>query len=403
MLLIENIGCLATMVPNSDSVIGEISDAAILIDGEKINWCGKKQEIPKVPIEHRINADDNLVIPGLIDCHSHLVFAGSRADEFAKRMGNESYLSIMSKGGGIVRTVLATNALSDEELYSLINDRAHQILQLGVTTIEAKSGYGLNVKDELRALRLLQRLNQQHMLDIHNTFLGAHVVPSEYLDNPAKYCSLIINEMLPQIATEKLAIDCDVFCEAKAFSVDQAYEILLKAHDLGLGLRAHVQQLSHSGGVRLVAGLPIKSISHADYLSDADVKILKKAKTVVEVLPFATLFLRSKEKTPARTLMNEGIDLAIATDFNPGSAMCHDLILAARLGVTYFHFSLNEALKAITVVAAKSLGRDDIGIVKEKSLADLVITNCKDINEFFYDWTKQPGKIIIKRGKIYSG
>ncbi len=399
MLLIENIGRLATMIPNIDSMIGEIHDAVILIDGEKIFWCGPKQEIPKVDIEYRIDAKRNLVVPGLIDCHSHLVFAGSRSDEFAARMGGESYLSIMKKGGGIVKTVLATSALSDEELFILMNARAQQILRLGVTTLEAKSGYGLSVKDELRALRLLQRLNQHHMLDIHPTFLGAHVVPLQYRENPSEYCSLIMNEMLPEIAREKLAIDCDVFCEAKAFSVDQAYQILSKAHDLGLGLRAHVQQLSHSQGISLVRDLPIKSISHADYLSDADVEILQKSKTVVEVLPFAALFLRSQQKTPARILLDKSIELAIATDFNPGSAMCDDLILAARLGVTYFHFALEEALRAITIVAAKSLGRDDIGIVKEKALADLVITNCKDINEFFYDWTKHPGKIIVKKGK----
>lgn len=398
MLLIDNIGTLATLVANDQSMLGEIEDAAILIDGEKVLWCGKKASLPLHAIHDRIDADGRLVIPGLVDCHSHLIFAGSRADEFARRMNHESYQAIMHKGGGIMSTVDATRTASDEELFRLALARADRIMAAGVTTLEAKSGYGLSLEEELRALRLLKKLNQRHALDIHPTFLGAHVIPADFKDAKAKYVSLIIEDMLEQVASEQLAIDCDVFCESGAFSVDDARRILSRAHSLGFGLRAHVQQLSYSGGVLLVADLPIKSISHADFLSDRDIQLLANSTTVVEALPIAALFLRSQKITPIADLIKERIKLAIATDFNPGSAMCHDLVLAARLGVTYMGFSVNDALSGITKNAAAALGRTDIGSIKEGGLADILITNCLSVNEFFYDWTKHPAEKVIKRG-----
>jgi imidazolonepropionase len=402
MLLIENIGTLATLVSNSSSILGEINDAAVLIDREKIFWCGKKADLPKKDIHHTIDAAGQLVTPGLIDCHSHLIFAGLRADEFAARMHNESYHTIMKKGGGILSTVHATKNASDDILFDLALKRADQIISNGVTTLEAKSGYGLNLEQELRALSLLKKLDEHHQLDIHRTFLGAHIVPNEYKNARARYLSLL-DEMLERIQLEKLAIDCDVFCDIGAFTVEESKRILSSAHARGFGLRAHVQQLSPSGGISLVRDLPIKSVSHADFLSKEDIEILAKSDTVVETLPIAALFLRSKQITPVKELFSASVKLAIATDFNPGSAMCHDLTLAARLGVTYFLFSVNDALRAITINAAKSLGRHDIGTIEQGKLADLLITNCRDVNEFFYDWTKHPAQTVIKRGLPYMG
>lgn len=402
MLLIDNIGVLVTMNEDHNSPLGVIEDATILIDGEKIFWCGKKDQQPNAAIEKSIDAQGHLVIPGLVDCHSHLIFSGSRADEFAMRMNNVSYESIMKKGLGINTTVMATRLASDQQLLDLAKKRADQIISYGVTTLEAKSGYGLSLQDELRTLRLLKQLNEHHPLDIHPTFLGAHVVPADFLGDRNQYISTVINEMLPEVASEQLAIDCDVFCENGAFTLEESLKILSSAHNLGLGLRAHVQQLAFSGGVSLVKELPIKSISHADFLTEQDIKILAQHQVIVEALPVAALFLRSQKITPVAALGEAGVKLAIATDFNPGSAMCHDLVLAARLGVVMFGFVIEQALEAITIVAAKSLGRSNIGIIKPGAFADILITNCYNVNEFFYDWTKHPSKCVIKKGEIVT-
>jgi imidazolonepropionase len=400
MLLINNIGTLVTMDSHQNGDLGIIKDAVVLVDGERIFWCGEEKDCPYAVVDQVIDARGCAVIPGLIDCHSHLVFAGSRTDDFRRRMSNETYQGIMHKGGGIMSTVLATRHASDDELFLLAKTRADLILKSGVTTLEAKSGYGLSVDDEVRILRLLKRLRQENALDIHATFLGAHIVPPDFKSNRKAYISEIIDEMLHRVVAENLAIDCDVFCDEGAFSVDEAHSILSRAHDLGLGLRAHVQQLELSGGVSLVRELPLKSISHADFLTEHDVAILANANVVVEALPIAALFLRSKQITPVQKLQEGNVKLAIATDFNPGSAMCHDLWLAARLGVVYFGFSIEDALVAITKNAAISLGRDDIGIIKQNSSADIVITNCMNVSDFFYDWTKPPTEKVIKRGVI---
>lgn len=397
MIVIHNIGTLATLV--GDSPGGYIHDAAIVLDGERIFWCGTTSAVPKVAIHETIDARGCLVIPGLIDCHTHLLFAGIRPDEFARRMNNESYQSIQAKGGGIVSTVQATREASDDMLLHLATHRLDQMLAMGVTTVEAKSGYGLNPEHEMRSLRLLKYLDGAHPIDIHRTFLGAHTIPHEYKDQRASYVALVM-DMLESVHAEDLAQDCDVFCEQGAFSVDEARSILKKAHDVGLGLRAHVQQLALSGGVGLLSYLPIKSISHADFLTPQDIELIAKSGAVVEALPIAALFLRSKEITPVKQLRAAGAPLAIATDFNPGSAMCHDLVLAARLGVTYFGFSINDALAAITTSAAQALDYEDRGVIRPGALADLVITNCTSINEFFYDWTKHPVERVIKRGVL---
>lgn len=388
MLLIDNIGCLFT---------GDyINDAAVLVLGDRIFWAGAKKDLPQVLVTEKIDAQNKVVIPGLIDCHSHLLFYGQRADEFALRMKKESYSSIMAKGGGIASTVASSKAASDQELFDLAKKRADQIIAQGVTTLEAKSGYGLSFAEEIRALKILKKLDQSHQIDIHPTFL-AHLVPK----NAANRSAYILEVMatLVEVAQKKLAMDCDVFCEDGAFSFDEALKILNHADGLKLGLRAHVQQLGFSGGIKLLNHLPIKSLSHADFLSDEDLIILAKSSAVVEILPFACLFLRSKSITPAEKLKNLGVKLAIATDFNPGSAMCHDLILAARLGITMFELDVEDVLSAITLNAAQALGRTDIGGLKPGMLADLVITNCPSINEIFYDWTKSPVQMVIKRGR----
>lgn len=399
MLLIKNIAQLLTLDPHRKGELGEIDDAALVIDDAKIVWCGKENDLPPFHLTNIIDAKKSLVLPGLIDCHSHLLFAGSRADEFLRRMNKESYEHIMALGGGIMSTVKATRAASEEELLSLCLMRADKILASGTTTLEAKSGYGLSAQEEIRHLSILKKVNESHLLDIHPTFLGAHVVPDEYKKNPHQYVKLVL-EMLEQVVFERLAVDCDVFSESTAFSLKDSFTILHRAYELGMGLRAHVQQLGFSDGVKLLLRLPIKSISHADFLSEEDIGIIKASGVVVEALPFVSLFAPSSHKTPVSKLLLKEIPVALATDFNPGSAMCHDLLLAARLGVTLMGFSIKDALLGITRHAAMSLGRDDIGVLKLGAKADVLITNVKSTAELFYDWSNHPLIKVIKNGQL---
>ena len=397
MIVIENIGSLVTMIPHAASTLGEIHDAELVIDGESIVYAGPKRHDVHHDQATKIDAAGAVVLPGLIDCHTHLLFAGSRADEFARRMNHESYQAIMAKGGGIASTAQAFSMASDEHLLKLAQQRLDTMLSLGTTTVEAKSGYGLSFAQEMRTLRLLKLLDHQHSMDIHRTFLGAHALPKEFALERGRYVALVI-DMLSEIKSESLATDCDVFCETGAFTVEEAHTILRKAHDVGFNLKAHVQQLAPSGGVSLLKDLPLRSISHVDYVQDNDVEIIAQSGVVVEALPFATLFLRSQQRTPVQLLRAHEIPVALATDFNPGSAMCNDLMLAARLGVVYGGFSPNDALVGITTSAARALGYNDRGIIKAGALADLVITNCTSVNEIFYDWTKHPVSRVIKRG-----
>lgn len=397
MIVIENIGSLVTMIPHGSSTLGEIHDAELVIDGESIVYAGPKRHRAHDEQATKIDAAGAVVLPGLIDCHTHLLFAGSRADEFARRMNHESYQAIMAKGGGIASTALAFSMASDEHLIQLAQQRLDNMLSLGTTTVEAKSGYGLSPAQEIRALRLLQYLDHQHAIDIHRTFLGAHALPKEFALERGRYVALVI-DMLSEIKSESLATDCDVFCETGAFTIEEAHTILSKAHDFGFNLKAHVQQLGPSGGVSLLKDLPLTSISHVDYVQDNDVEIIAQSGVVVEALPFATLFLRSQQRTPVQLFRAHDIPVALASDFNPGSAMCYDLMLAARLGVVYGGFSPNDALVGITASAAQALGCNDRGIIKAGALADLVITNCTSVNEIFYDWTKHPVSRVIKRG-----
>lgn len=385
---------------NHENELDLIEDAALLIDDSTIFWCGPQKELPQVMVHNIIDAEKKVVMPGLIDCHTHLIFASKRAEEFSWRMSGESYQSIMAKGGGIQSTVSATRKASHQQLFDSAHAYLTSMLHKGVTTIEAKSGYGLSSTHELAMLRILKELNASHAVDISATFLGAHVIPSEYKANAQSYVDAIINEMLPQIAHEKLAVDCDVFCEKGAFSIEQTRTIFKKACDLGFGLRAHLEQLSYQGSAQLLLDFPIKSISHGDFLRADDIKIIAMHNCIVELVPIAALFLRAQQLPPVHELVNSHVKLAIATDFNPGSAMCNDLILAARLAVTLMEVAPANALKAITVHAALSLGFTDRGVIAPGKKADILLTHCHDWNEIFYDWTMHPARLTIKNGQL---
>lgn len=403
MLQIKNIGQLISPKKNSQELL-QINQASILLENAKIFWLGSQQEQPQVKIDQSIDAKGKMVVPGLIDCHSHLFFAGSRAEEFSWRMGGQTYQEIMAKGGGINNTVSATRAISDEGLYDLAKARANKMLKSGVTTLESKSGYGLNTEQEIRLLGLMKKLNEEHDIDLYASFLGAHVVPAEYKNHREKYLHMIIEEMLPQIAEEKLAKDCDVFCEKGAFSKTETAQIFKAAKKFGLGLRMHAEQLSSQGLSELLNEFHIKSLSHCEYLQDSELELVAKKKCVVELLPVAALFLRSANlKLPCvKKMLEKNIKLAIATDFNPGSAMCDDLILAARLSLGLMPLSIEQAFLGLTLNPALALGLDDVGLLEAGAKGDLLITNCDNLNEFFYDWTKNPVVKVVKNGRLVN-
>ena len=402
MLLIENIGYLITFNGICWSDMAVIKNAAMLIDNKRIYWFGSADKILKIKVSDTFNAMGNVVIPGLIDCHTHLVFAGNRANEFAMRACGKSYLDIMNSGGGILNTMQAVRRSSKQELINLALPRLNQMLKLGVTTIEAKSGYGLNLNDELKILDVLATLNKKHPIDIEVTFLGAHAIPPEYIDNRKKYVDDIIEKILPSIVAQKIAKFCDVFIEKNAFNVNEATKILLRAKDLGLYCKVHAEQLSHNGGAYLAAKIGAISVSHLEFINDADIKVIAQNNVVAEILPISQEYLGANNLPPIKELINAGVKISVATDFNPGSAMCNNIQLALRLAVVRNGLTCEQALLGATKNAAYSLKRNDIGGIKVGAMADFCILDSNNLWEFFSDWSRNVISIVFKNGVIVS-
>jgi imidazolonepropionase len=319
------------------------------------------------------------VLPGFVDSHTHLVFAGDRTAEFSMRCGGAGYEEIARSGGGIVVTAEAVRSASEEELASAARGRLDAMLQEGTTTVEIKSGYGLSVEAELKMLRVIRSLQGQTPQTLIPTFLGAHVVPREFKDDRQGYLGLVVEEMLPEIAAAGLARYCDVFCEASAFSLDESRQVLRKAHDLGLGLRVHAEQLHRTGGARLGVEMGAASVDHLEFISEDDVQLLAQSETVATLLPGATLFLGMDAWPPARRLLDAGARVVLATDCNPGSSMTHNLLLMATLGCVRMGMRAEEALASITREAAQGLGMEgEAGVLTAGSRADWVLAEDRD-------------------------
>lgn len=333
-----------------------------------------------------------VVIPGLIDCHTHLVFAGSRAHEFELRSQGTSYAQIMQAGGGIRHTMQATRKASKQELIDLALPRLGRMLSRGVTTAEIKTGYGLSLESELRMLEVIEELGKLQPIELSATFLGAHAFPPEFDSNQDAYVEHIVQNMLPAVKQQNIAENCDVFVEKGAFSVKQARKILNKAAELGLKTRVHAEQLSHSGGALLAAELGALSASHLEYATQQDAKAMALAGVIAELLPVAQEFLGMQQLASGRMLTDAGVKVAIATDFNPGSSMCDDLILAARLAVTRGGLSCFEALLGITHHAALALGKASL------PKGDLCVLNIRNWIDLFYDWSSNPVQTVFKAG-----
>jgi imidazolonepropionase len=365
--------------------IHTIPDAALVWDEGTIKWVGPEAELPsEFRDSERLDAGGRLVIPGLVDCHTHLAFAGWRADEFEQRILGRSYLEIARSGGGIASTVRHTRAASEQQLTERATGFLEEMLALGITTVECKSGYGLDLDAELKLLRVYRRLAAEQAVRIVSTFLGAHIVPAEFRDDPDAYVTLLIERMIPAVGQEKLAACCDVFVEESAFSPAQARRILTAGRRAGLAAKLHADQLSGCGGAELAAEVGALSADHLEHISDGGIAAMAAAAVVAVSLPLASLYLQ-QPPMPARRLIQAGVPVAVASDFNPGSAPSYHLPLAMTLACTLQSMTPAEALKGATVYAARAVGMEDLtGSLEAGKAADFAIIDAPDVNHWLY-------------------
>ena len=343
-----------------------------------------------------VDLGGRVAMPGFVDAHSHLVFGGNRLDDFERRSRGETYEQIAKAGGGIWSTVEKTRAASEQDLFETAKKRVDWFLRCGTTTIEAKSGYGLTFEDELKILRVIRRLNDEMPLEIVTTFLGAHAVPRDM--SADKYIDLVINEMLPVVARDKLAEFCDVFCERGYFDVEQSRKILSAAKKLGLKLRGHVDQLSNSGGAKLMAELGATTADHLEKTDGAGIAALKSGNVQPVLLPGSVYALGSTSYPRAREMIDAGLAVVLATDFNPGSSPTPSMPMVLSLACTQMKMSPAEAISASTINAAYSLNRGDkIGSLEPGKLANVAVFDCEDYRELAY-WFGIPQTHSVYRG-----
>ena len=380
-----------------------IEDGALLVRGERIEKVGPRSQIEPLVQDgcQVIDAGGRVCMPGFVDAHTHPVFAGTRADEYEQRASGITYQEIAARGGGIRSTVRRTRAATEDQLVAAGRRYAEWFLRTGTTTVEAKSGYGLSVEDELKILRAIKRLNSETPLRYVPTFLGAHDIPEEYRARRAAYVALVIEEMLPRVAAEKLAEYCDVFCEAKVFTTDEAWRILSAARCFSLGLRIHADQLSLSGGAQLAAELDATTADHLEHTDAAGIAALKAAGVQPVLLPGSVYALGSTRYPAAREMIEAGLAIVLATDFNPGSSPTPSMPMILSLASTHMKLSPAEALTAATINAAYSLGRGhELGSLEERKLADFVIHDCEDYREIAYFFGVEHPQAVYVDGRL---
>ena len=389
-------------IGNELSALGIIRDGGLLIRDGKMDIVGASDEIEEAARDAEIiDLGGRLVLPGFVDAHTHLVFAGNRLDDFERRARGESYEQIAKAGGGIWSTVEKTRAASEADLFAQATKHAEWFVKCGTTTAEAKSGYGLTLDDELKILCVMQRLNQETPLEVVPTFLGAHAVPRD--SSAGEYVDLVINEMLPRVAKEKLAEFCDVFCERGYFDVEQSRKILTAAKKLGLKLRGHVDQLTNSGGAKLMAELGAATADHLEKTDEQGIAALKTANVQPVLLPGSVYALGSTSYSRAREMIEAGLAVVLATDFNPGSAPTPSMPMVLSLACTQMKMSPAEAITASTINAAYSLNRGDaIGTLEPGKAANVAVFDCEDYREVAYWFGFRQMHAVYVRGKQIS-
>lgn len=372
---------LATMVGGPAVIDG----GAVAVTGDRIAYAGRQDGLPAGDARRHIDAGGRLVTPGLVDCHTHLVFAGDRAGEMEQRLAGATYEEIAAAGGGILSTVRATRAASDDELLASAARRALQLRRSGVTTVEVKSGYGLDVATELRLLAVARRLADACGMGVRTTFLGAHTVPAEYVGRTDDYVGLVVDTMLPQVAAAGLADAVDVFCERLAFSAEQAARVLAAARRLGLAVKVHADQLSDGGGAAMAAAHGALSADHMEHASPDGMAAMAVAGTVAVLLPGAAHVLGETAAPPVAALRAAGVAMAVATDANPGTSPLLSMPLAMHLACLRFGLTPDEALQGATVHAAAALGMaGEVGVLAPGARADLVVWDATRPVELVY-------------------
>jgi imidazolonepropionase len=411
-LLLTNASQLLTLggletprVSSAMRELGIIEGGSVVVSGSKIADVGTEKEL-----RERYNVSDSVrtidcsgkvVAPGFVDPHTHPVFEGFRLDEYEMRTAGMSYQEIASKGGGIVSSMKGVRNTSEEELLSIALQRLDGFLQHGTTTIEAKSGYGLSLEDELKLLRVISRLEALHPLEVIPTFLGAHAIPPEFSGERREYLDIIIGDMLPKVAEEKLAHFCDIFVEIGYFTIDEGRELLTAAQKVGLKGRVHADELSSSGGAELAAEVGAVSADHLVYITEDGMKAMAEKGLIATLLPGTTFFLGLESYAPAREIIDHDVPVALATDFNPGSCTTQNMQSVLTIAVTQMGVSPAEALTAVTINAACALCMEDvIGSIERGKKADLAIFDVTDYREIPYIFGRNHCGIVIKRGRV---
>jgi len=401
-LLIKNIGELLTVSENGS--LEAQNEMEVGISDGIIESVGKKRTTDSRGDSEVLDANGALVTAGLVDPHTHLIFYGTREDEFEKRNRGMSYMEIAEAGGGIRKSVRMLREADEDLLVENALPHLKTMLEHGTTTVEVKSGYGLSLKDEIKSLRAIKRLNEMQPVSIVATFLGAHEIPDEYRDNREKYIELIIDEMIPAVAEERLAEFCDVFTEEGVFTVEESELILRAAADAGLGLKMHADEFEPIGGAQLAGKLSAVSADHLVAIDDEGIESLRSAGVTPVLLPGTTFFLGSDIYAPARKMIEKGLKPALATDFNPGSSMTESLQIILTLACLKLKMTPLEAFEGVTLNAAKALNRSSsIGSVTAGMNGDLVIWNAQNHKQVPYHYGINNVKTVIKSGEtVYS-
>lgn len=387
-----------------------IQDASIFMEDHKIVYIGPNEEVlQKLGVKsidflsadvQIIDAAGKTALPGFVDSHTHFIFGGYREKEFMERLSGESYLDIMRKGGGIQSTVNATRAYSHEQLIRDGRSRLDDMLSQGVTTVEGKSGYGLDLECEEKQLQVMKQLNETHPMEIVSTYLGAHAIPKEYKESPHDYVKYMIDTVMPLIKEKGLAEFCDVFCEEEAFDAAQSKKLLTAAKEMGFRIKIHADEINDLGGTGIAAELGAVSADHLLMISEESIRRIADSTTAATVLP-CTAFCLNKPFAPAKKMIDAGCGLALATDFNPGSCFTNSISLMLSLAVMKMQMTLNEAVTAVTLNGAAALGRADrLGSLEVGKQGDIVLLDYPDYRFLIYHTAKNIVHSVIKNGQL---
>ncbi len=405
-VLIKNIKQLVSPINGDYAILSDFKRLNVLENVSIVVNNGIIEEIinqpsPDIDVEGVINAKNQVVMPAFVDPHTHLVFAGTREDEFNMRIQGKSYMEIAKQGGGINSTVRKTREASEEELYHTAKHNLLKMIKQGICTFEIKSGYGLDTETELKQLRVIERLKQSFPVDIKATFLGAHEIPPEYRDNKEKYIDIVINDMLPAVKEQGIAEYCDIFCEDGVFNIDESRKILSAANEMGFQLRLHADELTPLGGAELAAELGAKSADHLVYISDKGIEAMVSKNVVFVMLPGTTFFLMSDNYAPAKKIAEKGGIIALSTDFNPGSSYTHSMQMIITLACLKMGLTIEQAINAATINAAYSLDlHHKTGSIHKGKQADLIFLDIPSYKFLVYNYGVNHITTVLKKGTV---